>query len=73
MKLGLSLRIYSARVEMFSQMAENKNTLNVNCTNFIHVGKHLTCFAHEIEELINQVVFKNHLMNYEYYLSVRNF
>lgn len=55
MKLGLSLRIYSARVEMFSQMAENKDISNLDCHNFIDAGGKFTCSVDEIQELMNQV------------------
>lgn len=55
MKLGLSLRIYSARVEMFSQMAENKEISNLECHNFIDAGGKFTCSVDEIQELMNQV------------------
>ncbi|XP_016841360.1 UDP-glucose:glycoprotein glucosyltransferase isoform X1 [Nasonia vitripennis] len=54
MKLGLSLRIYSARVEMFSQMAENKEISNLDCHNFIDAGGKFTCSVDEIQELMNQ-------------------
>ncbi|XP_014296354.1 UDP-glucose:glycoprotein glucosyltransferase [Microplitis demolitor] len=52
LKLSLSLRIYSARVEMFSQMAENKEKIP-DCNNFIDVGgSKFTCSADQVEELI---------------------
>ncbi|XP_074098561.1 UDP-glucose-glycoprotein glucosyltransferase [Cotesia typhae] len=53
LKLSLSLRIYSARVEMFSQMAVNKENIP-DCNNFIDVGGNtFTCSAEQVEELIN--------------------
>ncbi|CAG5096209.1 Similar to Uggt: UDP-glucose:glycoprotein glucosyltransferase (Drosophila melanogaster) [Cotesia congregata] len=53
LKLSLSLRIYSARVEMFSQMAVNKENIP-DCNNFIDVGGNtFTCSADQVEELIN--------------------
>jgi UDP-glucose:glycoprotein glucosyltransferase len=55
MKLGLSLRIYSPRVEMFSQMAENKKTSNIDCNNFIDVGGKFICSIEELQKLINNV------------------
>ncbi|XP_043469354.1 UDP-glucose:glycoprotein glucosyltransferase [Leptopilina heterotoma] len=54
LKLGLSLRIYSARVEMFHQMAENKNDLNLNCDAFVDVGGKLTCSLENLEELLQK-------------------
>ncbi|KAK0098278.1 hypothetical protein PV326_009913 [Microctonus aethiopoides] len=50
LKLSLSLRIYSARVEMFSQMAVNKNNIP-NCNNFVDIGGKFTCSADELDEL----------------------
>ena len=58
MKLSLSLRIYSARIEMFSQMAENKNILDQRCNNFIDVGGKFTCSIEEVKNLIDQVSVK---------------
>ncbi|CAK9802630.1 UDP-glucose:glycoprotein glucosyltransferase [Anthophora quadrimaculata] len=54
LKLGLSLRIYSARVEMFTQMAENKNISLLDCYNIADVGGRFTCSAEELEELASQ-------------------
>ncbi|XP_043524018.1 UDP-glucose:glycoprotein glucosyltransferase isoform X3 [Frieseomelitta varia] len=54
MKLGLSLRIYSARVEMFTQMAENKNISVFDCYNVVNVGGVFTCSLEELEELASQ-------------------
>lgn len=62
LKLGLSLRIYSARVEMFTQMAENKNVSVFDCYNVVNIGGIFTCSLEELEELINQVDnCKNHI------------
>lgn len=54
-KLGLSLRIYSARVEMFSQMAVNKNVLSYGCNNIVDVGGTFTCSLEDIDKLLEQV------------------
>ncbi|XP_076247159.1 UDP-glucose-glycoprotein glucosyltransferase isoform X2 [Calliopsis andreniformis] len=59
LKLGLSLRIYSARVEMFTQMAENKNISTLDCYNIINVGEKFTCSLEELEELINHGTWLN--------------
>lgn len=55
LKLGLSLRIYSARVEMFTQMAENKRVSSLDCYNIINVGEEFTCSLEELEELVSRV------------------
>ena len=55
MKLGLSLRIYSARVEMFTQMAENKNISVFDCYNVVNIGGVFTCSLEVLEELASQV------------------
>jgi len=54
-KLGLSLRIYSARVEMFSQMAVNKNISMYECNNVVDIGGTYTCSLEEIDILVEQV------------------
>lgn len=54
-KLGLSLRIYSARVEMFSQMAVNKNVSSYGCNNVVNVGGTFTCSLEELDNLLEQV------------------
>lgn len=54
-KLGLSLRIYSARVEMFSQMAVNKNVSTYECNNVVDIGGTYTCSLEEIDTLLEQV------------------
>lgn len=63
LKLGLSLRIYSTRVEMFSQMAENKNISTLECYNVVDIGGKFTCSIEEIDKLITKVIktllFKN--------------
>lgn len=64
LKLTLSLRIHSARVEMFSQMAELKkqdvnainNNIN-NCHNFVDINGKFTCNIDEIDDI---------LLNYNY-------
>lgn len=62
MKLGLSLRIYSARVEMFTQMAENKNVSTFDCYNVVDIGGIFTCSLEELEKLASQVsgIFNKH-------------
>ncbi|XP_011341647.1 UDP-glucose:glycoprotein glucosyltransferase isoform X1 [Ooceraea biroi] len=57
-KLGLSLRIYSARVEMFSQMAVNKNVSTHECNNVVDVGGTYTCSLEEIDTLLEQDTWK---------------
>ncbi|XP_029039597.1 UDP-glucose:glycoprotein glucosyltransferase [Osmia bicornis bicornis] len=59
LKLGLSLRIYSARVEMFTQMAENKNVSVFDCYNVVNIGGIFTCSLEELEELVNQETWEN--------------
>ena len=54
LKLSLSLRIYSARVEMFSQMASNKD-LSSDCVNFVDIGGRYTCALDKIDKLVNMV------------------
>lgn len=54
MKVGLSLRIYSAKVEMFSQMAENK-IVSAECNNFVDVGGQFICNLDKVKEYINKV------------------
>lgn len=54
-KLGLSLRIYSARVEMFSQMAVNKNVSIYGCDNVVDIGGTFTCSLEDIDKLLEQV------------------
>jgi len=74
-KLGLSLRIYSARVEMFSQMAVNKNISMYECNNVVDVGGTYTCSLEEIDTLVEQVsnvhfiiIFSN--LRYTYYIRI---
>ncbi|XP_031847873.1 UDP-glucose-glycoprotein glucosyltransferase [Nomia melanderi] len=59
LKLGLSLRIYSARVEMFTQMAENKNISKFGCYNVVDIGGKFTCSAEELDELVNRETWLN--------------
>lgn len=54
-KLGLSLRIYSARVEMFSQMAVNKNVSSYGCNNVVNIGGTFTCSLEDLDNLLEQV------------------
>ncbi|XP_012274348.1 UDP-glucose:glycoprotein glucosyltransferase isoform X2 [Orussus abietinus] len=54
LKLGLSLRIYSARIEMFSQMAQNRNASGLGCNNVFDVGGKFTCSLDELEKLIEE-------------------
>lgn len=62
LKLGMSLRIHSAKVEMFSQMAENKRPSHLACRNFVDVGGKFTCAAEEISKLLNQVTIDKIMM-----------
>ena len=55
LKLGLSLRIYSARIEMFFQMAQNKNASNLGCDVLVDVGGIFTCSLAELDRLTNEV------------------
>lgn len=55
LKLGLSLRIYSARIEMFIQMASNRNVGELDCENVVDVGGRLTCSVDDLERLIERV------------------
>ncbi|XP_063978446.1 UDP-glucose:glycoprotein glucosyltransferase isoform X2 [Diachasmimorpha longicaudata] len=56
LKLSLSLRTYSARIEMFSQMAENRRTDKVEtCNNFVDVHGQLTCNSDDVENLLESV------------------
>ncbi|XP_034947696.1 UDP-glucose:glycoprotein glucosyltransferase [Chelonus insularis] len=51
LKLSLSLRIHSARVEMFSQMAQNKPDIP-SCDNFVDIGGKFSCsIENQIEKL----------------------
>lgn len=53
LKLSLSLRTYSARIEMFSQMGENRKSEKVgDCANFADVNGELTCSPSDIEALL---------------------
>ncbi|XP_017891944.1 UDP-glucose:glycoprotein glucosyltransferase isoform X2 [Ceratina calcarata] len=72
MKLGLSLRIYSARVEMFIQMAENKNISLLDCYNVADVGGRFTCSLEELEELASQDTWFNphtYSVDHRYHVS----
>ncbi|KYM95086.1 UDP-glucose:glycoprotein glucosyltransferase, partial [Cyphomyrmex costatus] len=54
-KLGMSLRIYSARVEMFFQMAVNKNVSSYGfCDNFVNIGETFTCSLEDTDKLLEQ-------------------
>uniref|UniRef100_A0A0C9QWY6 UGGT1_0 protein n=2 Tax=Fopius arisanus TaxID=64838 RepID=A0A0C9QWY6_9HYME len=56
LKLSLSLRTYSARIEMFSQMGENRKTESVgDCTNFVDVNGELTCDFNNVEKLLKSL------------------
>ena len=56
LKLGLSLRIYSARVEMFSQMAQNKNASHLGCDILLDVGGRFTCSLEDVDRFIDEVL-----------------
>lgn len=64
MKLSLSLRIYSARVEMFSQMASFRGS-NLDCINFVDIGGRYTCSLDKIDKLI-ELVSQNFVRFYFY-------
>lgn len=53
LKLGLSLHIYSPKVQMFGQMAVERNL--PNCETVADIGGHLTCDINEISNLIQKV------------------
>lgn len=55
LKLGLSLRTYSARVEMFSQMAVNRDIPSLGCSVVADIGGKLSCSLEELGELISEV------------------
>ncbi|OAD52233.1 UDP-glucose:glycoprotein glucosyltransferase [Eufriesea mexicana] len=72
MKLGLSLRIYSARVEMFTQMAENKNISAFDCYNVVDIGGIFTCSLEELEKLSSQDSWLNpdiYSVDHRYHVS----
>ncbi|XP_046423993.1 UDP-glucose:glycoprotein glucosyltransferase isoform X1 [Neodiprion fabricii] len=54
LKLGLSLRTYSSRVEMFNQMAENRNISHLGCSVAMDIGGKLTCSLKDLEDLVNK-------------------
>lgn len=53
MKLGLSLHIYSPKVEMFGQMAVERNL--PKCPIVADVGGKLTCNVKELNKFIKHV------------------
>lgn len=55
LKLSLSLRIYSARVEMFAQMSLNKASPEIDCDNFLDIGGHVTCDFNELDKIDSKV------------------
>lgn len=54
LKLGLSLHIYSPKIEMFNQMVTDKNSQNL-CSVIVEVGEKITCNLKEAENYINTV------------------
>ncbi|XP_076685306.1 UDP-glucose-glycoprotein glucosyltransferase isoform X3 [Andrena cerasifolii] len=75
LKLGLSLRIYSARVEMFTEMAENKNISALGCYNVVDVGGKFTCSLEELEELVSHGTWLNpdtYSIDHRYHMSLQS-
>lgn len=66
-KLGLSLRIYSARVEMFSQMAVNKNISSYACDNVVNIGGTFTCSLDDIDNLLDSYITEQVRNLYKFY------
>lgn len=66
-KLGLSLRIYSARVEMFSQMAVNKNISSYECNNIVDIGGTFTCSLEDIDKLLDSSQIEQVCNLYNFY------
>lgn len=54
LKLGLSLHVYSPKVQMYQQMAVERNLPNCGDT-VVDVNGHLTCDKAEVLQLINKV------------------
>lgn len=57
LKLGVSLHIYSPKIEMFGQMAKELNL--PACPIIADVGGKLSCDLKETKELIDEVCFLN--------------
>lgn len=53
LKLGLSLHIYSPKVQMFRQIADGKNL--PDCSAVVDIGGTFTCSVEEIRKLIENV------------------
>lgn len=56
MKLALSLHLFSAKVEMFNQMAVQRKIPETNCRAVADVAGHLTCNILEIDDLLKTVI-----------------
>ncbi|KAJ8942874.1 hypothetical protein NQ314_009938 [Rhamnusium bicolor] len=53
LRLGLSLHIYSPKVQMFEQIAQERNL--PSCPTVADVGGKLTCDVEEAKQIINDV------------------
>ena len=56
MKLALSLHLFSAKVEMFNQMAMQRKIPETNCRAVADVAGQLTCNILEIDDLLKTVI-----------------
>lgn len=52
LKLGLSLHIYSPKIEMFGQIAYERG---LDCQTMVDIGGHLTCNLDDIESIVAKV------------------
>ncbi|KAK5645916.1 hypothetical protein RI129_004380 [Pyrocoelia pectoralis] len=59
LKLGLSLHIYSPKIEMFAQIAVEKGL--PDCNTMVEVGTKVTCNVDEIKELVNKATGKENM------------
>ncbi|KAJ8685921.1 hypothetical protein QAD02_021714 [Eretmocerus hayati] len=51
---GLSLRIYSTKVEMYRQMARSKMMSRSNCDNFVDTGGEVACSLEELKQHLSR-------------------
>ncbi|XP_023247074.1 UDP-glucose:glycoprotein glucosyltransferase [Copidosoma floridanum] len=73
MKLGLSLRIYSAKVEMFFKMAEENTNFFNNCYNFIDVGGEFICDLEEVKLYVeNNSSFTSDTYSIDHFYNGKN-
>lgn len=61
LKLGLSLHVYSPKVQMFQQIAVERNLPACGAT-VVDVNGHLTCDKSQLIQLINNVI--HYFINY---------